>query len=251
MDCPERVTVLCHLAESKAVVSADDPWRVRLLEEALAVSRRIADLGGECDALCELALERCYSGDPEAAEALAEQATALAEQIHDPLRLSWCIHARGIAAQLRGHFSKAIERFTVARDLARACGDEAFAANDETFIATSLTDAGRLDEATQTMRRVAAIALRISQWRLSINTAAAGAHLCAALGATESAATLVGVNWGYLDRRGSDIDPTVEEQWMRRTGLADVRDALGQQKWEEALRVGSTLTLEDALALLA
>ena len=232
------------------MVPADDPWRVRLLEEALAITRRIADVGGECDALCELTLERCYSGDPEAAEALAEQAVVLAEQIHDPLRLSWCVHARGIAAQLCGRSGEAIERFTVARDLARARGDEAFAANDETFIATCLTDAGRLDEATHTMRRVAASALRISQSRLSINTAAAGAHLCAALGAAESAATLVGVNWAYLARRGSDIDPTMEEEWLRRTGLTDVRDALGQQQWEEALRVGSTLTLEDALALL-
>jgi predicted ATPase/class 3 adenylate cyclase len=250
VDCPERVTVLCHLATNKQGGRADDPSRMGLLEDALAVSRRIGDAGGECDALRGMAEERYYSGDPEAAESLAERATALAEQLHDPVRRLLCIHAEGLAAQLGERHGMAIERFTAARDLARARGDEAFAANNEAWLAQSLALAGRLDEATQTLRRVAADALRISQSNLNINITATGAHLCAALGAAEPAATLLGANWSYWTRAGNDFDPAVEEEWMRRIGLTDVRDALGQQQWEQALHVGSTLTLEDAVALL-
>lgn len=197
-----------------------------------------------------LAHEWCYSGDPEAADALAEQAALLAEKLNDPLRRGWCIHAQGLVARLRGQLGKAIERFTASRDLAHARGDEVFAANTETEIADCLICAGRLDEATQTMRRVAADALRISLSMLTINTTATGVHLCAALGAAEPAATLLGVHLAYWARLGSDLDPDLEEEWERRTGLINVRDALGEQKWEQALHVGSTLTLEEALTLL-
>ena len=250
VDCAERVTVLCHLATNKQGGPASDPSRMGLLEEALAITRRIGDTGGECDALRGMAEERYYSGDPEAAEPLAEQAAALADQIDDPVRRGWCTHAQGLAAQLRERYGSAIERFTAASDLARARGDEATAANNEAWLAQSLIFAGDLDEATKTLRRVAADALRISQSNLTINVAAAGAHLCTALGAAEPAAILLGANWAYWTRAGTDFDPDLEEDWMRRIGLTDVRDALGQQRWEQALHIGSTLTLEDAVALL-
>lgn len=251
MDCPERVSVLCHLAAAKQQgAPASDPARIGLLDEALAIGRRIGDIGRECDVLYYLAHEWCYSGDPEAADALAEQAALLAEKLNDPLRRGWCIHAQGLVARLRGQLGKAIERFTASRDLAHARGDEVFAANTETEIADCLIYAGRLDEATQTMRRVAADALRISLSMLTINTTATGEHLSAALGAAEPAATLLGVHLAYWARLGSDLDPDLEEEWERRTGLSDVRDALGEQKWEQALLAGSALTLEEALALL-
>lgn len=250
MDCPERVTVLWVLATNKQGGPASDPGRIGLLEEALAVSRRISDVGGECDALCGLAWERIYSGDPERAEHLAVLAVALAEQAHDPVRLSLCYETLGEAAVLRRELGEAIERFTTARDLARARGDEASAANAETDIVACLTGVGRLDEATRTLRRVAADALRISQSNLNINTSGAGAYLCAALGKPEAAATLVGVNWACWTRMGADINLDLEEEWLRRGGLTKVRAELGRQQWEQAIHRGSTLAMEDAVALL-
>ena len=76
-----------------------------------------------------------------------------------------------------------------------------------------------------------------------------GAHICAAQGHHERAAILLGANWAHLAKTGLKIEPLAEEAEMRQFGLDVVRDQLGPERWDKALGVGRTMSLEDALAL--
>ena len=99
------------------------------------------------------------------------------------------------------------------------------------------------------MRQVVADVLRISQRGLSINAVGVGARICAAQGHHERAATLLGANWALIAKTGLKIEPISEEAWMRQAGLDTVRDQLGLERWDKALGVGRTMSLEDALTL--
>ena len=249
VDSRERATVLRTLSDLYDDWPPDDPRRREPLDESLAISRRIDDTAGIIESLIALSWERMYAEDFETAATLAEQAAMSAAQIPDAVLLSESLHMRGHVEVWRGNPSLAVEFFTESQALSRERGNEVAVAAAETDIAASLTAAGRVEEAADRLRQVIADVLRISHPALSINALGVGAHICAAQGHHERAAILLGANWAHLAKTGLKIEPLAEEAEMRQFGLDTVRDQLGPERWDKALRVGRTMSLEDALAL--
>jgi hypothetical protein len=79
-----------------------------------------------------------------------------------------------------------------------------------------------------------------------IEVLALAATIAARRGDAEHAAELVGANWAQLRLTGGLFDD-VEEQWLRESGLAEVRDRLGPA-WDAAVARGERLTAHEALA---
>ena len=227
-DSRERSRVHLALALAYQDLPPNDPWRRQLLEESLAISRRVNDPEGITLGLVCLAEELAFSDEFDTATDLAEQAARVAVRCAHPRYLGIATRWRGAIEAMRGNFLGAIDLLGDSQRLARDSGDEAGAAVDEIWIAECLADVGRAEEAHQRLRQIAADVLRISQPRLSIVALAAGAHVYAVLGDAQRAATLLGAQWALWTTSGQAIEPISEEAWMQQTRLAAAREELGK-----------------------
>lgn len=244
---PERAAVLLCLAEL-AEGRVDDPQPLRWIEEAREISTALGDDGGVSDAIRERAFHAMRLGSHEQAAVLLEEAIALARSLGDRVRLAYATHRYGWLEMDRGDYPRALELFHESQQFARQRGDETSVVFVEIWIAECLVGAGQLAEAADRLERVAADVLRVSHQSLSFSVLSTYAHLLAELGDAESAARLLGAHWAHYAKTGSQIEPESEEEWVRRTGLAAMRDHLGLERWQAALDVGGRFTLEEALA---
>ena len=245
-DSPERARVLICLAELSDG-RVDDPEPMRWIEEAREISQRLGDQAGISDAIRERAFRAMRLGSHEQAAALLEEAIAVARAIDDRVRLAYAIHRFGWLEMDRGDYPRALDLFEESQELARRRGDETSVVFVEIWIAECLVGAGLLDEASDRLEQVAADVLRVSHQSLNFSILSTYAHLLAELGDPESAARLLGAHWAHYTKTGSRIDPESEEEWVRQTGLAVMRERLGLERWQDALDTGGRMTLEEAL----
>jgi predicted ATPase/class 3 adenylate cyclase len=247
IDTRERASVMVSLA-GLGDLPAGDPRPLELLEQSLAISRRLSDKGVISDGLGGLAELHLLLGDFSTATDLIEESIALARQLGDNFRLEGSVGLHGRVEVELGNPARAKELFEQAREFARQRGDENSVVWFESFIAYSLVVSGRPREAWSRLQSIEPDVLRISGHFLSYNVLATYAQVFAALGDAQRAARLLGGHWAHYTKLGAVLDPQVEEAWLQRTGIASVRDTLGQDRWQQALQVGSAYTLEEALA---
>jgi tetratricopeptide (TPR) repeat protein len=226
-----------------------DPRSQALLEQALAINRRLNDLAGTALALAELAAQHMRAGDLDKAAEFSEESVAVAKASGDSPQLAYSSHRHGLVALAQGLFGLARELFDRAQDLDRQRGDQFAVIWGDVAIAEALASSGRAQEAANRLHRVPAEVLK-SNNVLSANTLAAYAVTCAALGEAERAARLVGAYRALWAAIGEPIDPESPEEkaWLQQSGIAAARDTLDQGLWEQALQLGANYTLEEGLA---
>ena len=79
------------------------------------------------------------------------------------------------------------------------------------------------------------------------NALGALAHIHARLGNADQTAWALGANWASF--RGQGLGGVVddEEQWMQRTGVAALRDAMPREQWDALIADGEAMDVEEAL----
>jgi hypothetical protein len=247
VDSRERAHVLVWLTDVSGLPHGD-PRHVERLEQALAISRRLDDPAGECEALLGLAAVQVAAGRLSLAGKLADQSESAARRAGDRMRLSFAIIRRGLVEMHRGNPARALDLFAESQDLARERGDEITVAYMELHVAMCLASAGAVREPLDRLQRCTPDVLRISHQHLTASLLAAYAVVNAAIGEAEAAATLLGAHWAYLTKTGHQVVTEHEEPWLQRQGLASVRDKLGKQRWQHAIQAGGAYTLQEALA---
>jgi DNA-binding CsgD family transcriptional regulator len=95
-----------------------------LLEESLAIARRLDDKPGIASALHTLGRVAYYENDPETARWLAEASLATAEAIGDEWLIAWAIHLLGLAAYLENDFTQARAHYERGLAIRRTLGYE-------------------------------------------------------------------------------------------------------------------------------
>ena len=223
------------------------PQRLKLLDQALAISRDLKDHGGICEALTETAYQQHLAGNLSTATELLEQSITLAHESQDSRRLAVSLFHQGRVEMTRDNPADARESFEQARDLARQRGDETAVVSAELFIGECLAQSGQVPQAYHHLVGLTPHVVKLSNNLLTVNLLAAYAHVCAVAGDVERAARLLGANWAHVEKTGTDIEDESEEAWLKQTGLAAVRDTLGDQKWQQSISIGRAYTLDDAL----
>lgn len=246
VDSPQRAAALICLAElsdGSVEASSARQW----VDEALEMYTRLGDSGGVCDAYRELGFRHMRAGNYAEARDFVDRAVVIAREIDDPLRLAYSIHRRGWLELEQGEYLRAIAFFQESQTLARRRGDETSVVYVDVWIAECLVGAGRLDEAAHLLAEIADDVMRVSHQSLSFSILSAYAHLLSKRGEGVRAATILGAHWAHYALTGAEIELESEELWLRRTGLAAIRDELGELRWDELLADGSELTLKEAL----
>jgi len=227
-----------------------DPRALALLEESLSISRGINDLAVTSLGLALLAERQAQVGDLSIAEGLAQESVALARQTNDSTQLSLSMHVQGQVAMAGGDPEAALELFEESQDLDREKGDEYGVVFGDIAIAEALATAGRGVEAAGRLENIVTFVSKSGNPGMGISILATYAHVFAVLGDAERAARMLAAHWAQWADTGSPVDPESQEEqaWLEKTGIAAARKTLGEQRWQNALRIGRDYTLQQALA---
>ncbi len=246
-DSYERALVLCHAADEMDV-PPDDPGRVALVEDALAMARRIDDPGAISFVLISLVEAQLANGDLDTAQAMLDEAESLAHESGSWVSRAFALVRQADLVGLRGlDVSRSIALCEEMERLAQERGDENGVVWAESLIAEHLSRVGRGTDALVRLRASAAGVRRMSNRSLMIRTLGCFAIAFATAEDAERAAILLGAHWSASTAVGGLIDVAAEEPWLQNSGLAAARDSAVRADWDHWLAVGAALEPDEAL----
>jgi predicted ATPase/DNA-binding SARP family transcriptional activator len=234
-------------AASFGLLQGDHAAAIRFAEQALAAAREDDNARFVANALSNLGAILLAGGDRERAGRTLEEAVERARTAGDERIAALAINNLGDFALTVGDYERAEPLFRESLDLLRACGDTA-------NVARSLFNNGAVD---LMLDRVAAAGDRFHE-SLTLCRATGNREDSAwsllGLAATSVAtgdgvrgATLLGAARAVLTQMGADFKPF--ERHLDEATEERSRALLGASGHEEALRHGSSLTLDEALDL--
>jgi predicted ATPase/class 3 adenylate cyclase len=158
-----------HVSRGEAATAS------RMMEEALAIRRELADTSGVVASLNGLSWLEVMQGDSPRAEAYASEALALGRELGDPRAAALSLNSLAFVALHRSDFARSRELFSEALELRQRAGDRRGMAYMRVNLAAVEALQGRLDLAA-TLVEDAATTLR----ELGDQMTGAWAHLTAA-----------------------------------------------------------------------
>lgn len=217
-----------------------------LLEESLALSRRVGDKQGIADSLNNLGLVVQDEGDPAAAESLFQESLAIRREIGDNRGISTSLNNLGKLARQQGDYvearallqeSLALDRelgsqrgvATVLYNLGTVANAQEDYAGARGHFSESLQlyrDLGDKRGIVECLEGLAVTTAGLGQLKRSIRLLAAAETLRHAIGAP----------------------PSPSERYTRESVSAATREQLEPAAWQEAWENGRAMTLEEAVA---
>jgi non-specific serine/threonine protein kinase len=244
-----RARALLVLAVLTWWFEGDETRAGSLLEEALALRRRLGDRQGTARALGHLAMTTVRRGDLERAATLAEEGLALARAVDDPVSTGGCLGALALVARGQGDTDRARELLDEAVaslrrswfrwGIAWALGHLAELAREQGDLAEAL---GHYGESAVLYHDVG------GTWDAARAIAAAGAVAIDA-GQFVAATRLFGAAGAWREAIGAPPNPVDLPAYERATVAA--RAALGEAAFAAAWTAGRTLSVEQTVAEVA
>ena len=236
-----------------AVAEGDNERARPLLEENLAVIRELEN-EQSTDAMLKKfhalgllgILAANEDGDYARAEALWQESLTLIREVGDANRIGTTLCNLGFAALMQRDYERAVARCEEALAFARELGSTGILLIAEPSVNLGLAAHGQGDyqRATGAFEEALAISQDAGQKPTVINALEGMASLAGALGNATRAARL----WGAAEasREVTDIALSPAERALHDPYLAEARSLLGQAAWEEALREGRAMSLDQA-----
>jgi hypothetical protein len=219
---------------------------VRTHQACLDLARAFGDPEGMALSLSGLAMCNAFAGDAEQAMVLAQEALDCARATSDPWLVPFCLHIVGVAFRRRGDVEQGISLFRESLAMLRPVGDRW----SMTLVLVNLGGTAQAMGDTAAAWRAYQEALVLSQelWepRGIALLLECLAEVAAAQDRAGPGARLMGAAEGLLDRTGAVWPPSYTES--RQQALTAMRAALGDAAFEEALKEGRAMPLEQAIA---
>jgi len=224
----------------------DLPRAWALFEESLALSREARDAGHTGYALHGLAFVAYRRGDQPEAQALFEEQLALARESGDERQCAIALAGLALAVSGQGDDSTAQKLLEESVAIRRELGDKRAWAHGLSDLGLVLWRQGDNERAQALLEESLAI-LRAGGERRAV--AVALPRLAAVLGAqghVELAAQVFGAAEALREAVGTTLAPDQTADWDRSVGA--VREALGEEAFEQAWAEGRGMTTEEAIA---
>jgi tetratricopeptide (TPR) repeat protein len=243
---PELRARALHAAASLSTRQGAYGRAAELSEQSLALWEELGDVSGTARSLLSLGTVAAEQGDQERAISLSERAAELYRETGDRRGHALAVSNLGGIALERGEYAKAASLSEQAYGLFETLEDSegmAFALVNQGFAALS----EREHERAITLLRRALRLLAELQFRDVIGYCFEGlAAVLAFTGQTEPAARLLGAAEALRESLGVDLAPA-ERETHEETAAA-VRQALGEDRFSAAWRLGRELALDEAIA---
>jgi predicted ATPase len=221
---------------------------------ALAAGQRLAPLlAGVQDpflrAVCQLAMAWSLPIAGDLDGALREAAVSLEElrSQDEPVFTAITVFTVGSLEMALGRYDDAQRHLREARDLAEVCGGDWFAAGSRVQLGILAVLRGRLDEAQALIDEALDLSLAARSPRFVTLCLAGYARLALAEGHPERAARLKGAAEGLRRRVGLPAWPHVRR--VEAELVAQLRQRLGTDRFDQAFTAGSELTQREAVAI--
>jgi len=243
---PELRARALHAAASLATRQGHYDRAAELSEQSLALWEELGDISGTARSLLSLGTVAAEQGDRERATTLSERAADLYRESGDRRGHALAVSNLGGIALEGGEYAKAASLSEQAYALFETLEDSegmAFALVNQGFAALSEHEHERaIALLRQALRRLAEL-----EFRDVIGYCFEGlAAVLAFTGQAEPAARLLGAAEALRDSLGVDLAPA-ERETHEETAAA-VREALGEEQFSAAWRLGRELALDRAIA---
>jgi non-specific serine/threonine protein kinase len=217
-----------------------------VVEEALAIYRRLDDRVGAAICLFNLARIANWQGDPEEAAYFLEQAIDPLREANDSA-LTMVLGNLGLALRRSGKLERAAAMLAEGLALGEERGDlwACFVILKEQ--AALELERGDRPRARQALRRALLLNQELADPRYLAQALEVRAWLAAVEGAAERTACLLGVATRLRASIGVSFIASVQRDYDRYIPAA--RALIGDVEWERAWEEGQTLSQDDAVAL--
>jgi predicted ATPase/class 3 adenylate cyclase/Tfp pilus assembly protein PilF len=258
--CQEGLELLEHEArearEAKLLLLACLGWVAwhreelgqasELFEESLALSRQMSDTWWLASSLFSLAIVPQSRGDYEGATELYEQSMDLFRELGDKWRLATCLNNLAMTVYSQGDLGRAAQLTEESVALHRELGTRG-------GVSMGLYNLGWMALLQDYLARAADLyreSLSLS-WETGVTplvqSALEGfACVAGAKGEAERAARLWGAAQALHETKGIPRDTDFLDEADAR--ISAVRSGMGEEEWEEALRKGRAMTLDEAVS---
>jgi tetratricopeptide (TPR) repeat protein len=216
-------------------------------QECLDVNRSLGDRRKEASNLTRLGIAYANLGELDRGVELTEQGTAIFRELGDGFGLAVGLGNLGNLLLRRGEHTRAREAAGEARASFERLGYRVGVMVTLSNIGLAVLFEGRPDEALGVFRDGLRLAHELGNSEGVIYALVSAAAALAALGGAEEAATLLGAAQAAAEATAVVLEPLDEELRVRVTG--DLRETLGDARFDEVYAAGQRLPLDHALAL--
>ena len=240
--------VLC--TAGKVAAELGEHGRARsIYEEALAVARELGDEFIMARIVGLQGWTALVGGDIERATELYEESLALHLRLGERRDIERDLEGLGLAALVRGDYPLAVahleEHLALMRS-GRRVGLSMLLAYGLRLLAWAVSYAGDVSRARELLREALVMSEELGDRRGVAAELDALAGIAAAEGSAQEAARIFGIAEGLRTAIGSPADQV--ERLIRGRCLSAVRDALGQEAFEEAYAEGRAMTKDEGVA---
>jgi tetratricopeptide (TPR) repeat protein len=215
-------------------------------EESLSISREAGDSREIAWALICLGIAASeLDGDYEQAKTLFEEAANEAREVGDKWSLAVAVGDLGVAVSCQGDLARAIALTEEALVLFRELGSDAEVAWMLSNLAEGLAETGREEEALEAARESLVLSHAIGDVATRIASISMLASIAMRRGHAEPAAKLFGAADAFRVRIGKVIERSNVES--HRTTSEALARRLGQERYEEAIAKGQSMSLDEAV----
>ena len=213
----------------------------------LKIYQVIADRGGTAYSLNGLGIVALAQGDHTAARSCYEQSLAIYKEIGDRRGIACLLHDLGSVAELRKEHSAAMANYQESLTISQEIGDRRGVANSLGRLGRLYFAEGDLSEAREILRDSLIIQQEIGSVAGITDSLESFGNLLLLKGAIAESTILLAACKGLGTGNGPSVSPEDRNAFDR--AIADVRQRLGEDEFDIAWARGSTMTLDNAVAM--
>ncbi len=235
-------------AGAMAQVQGDHPRAVALFEEALALWRQLGDRLGVSKALNNLGIVICKDGDYARARSYFEQSLAIKRELGDKGGVAISLGNLAFAVLSQGDYTVARSYLEQSLAIGREVGDKGSIAITLNNLALVMVNQGDHSAAHAFLEESLAIKRELGDTRGITASLEEFARVAAAQGQIERAARMYGAAEGLREQIGARTPVSDRAHYDR--SVAEVRAAIGEERFAAAWAQGRATTLEQAIAYI-
>jgi non-specific serine/threonine protein kinase len=225
---------------------ADESFKARLLEEALAISHAVDDPQTSAMALRTLGALRMQQREYASAETHLSRSLALWQELGNRHYIGLLLALVGEVALYQGEVARARALFEASAEPLREVSDDDQLAYTLRRLGQVATHQGRVADAMALIQESLTFNLIVGDRRGIAACLAALAQVLLSRGDTVSAVRLLGAVSGLLDDSRTRLHPFDDDQYQ--ATLATARRQLDAATFDAAWATGAALTLDQAVA---
>lgn len=247
-DLGDRWGVATNLSNLGTLADMRGQWAEAraLYEQSLTLRREIQDKMGVASSLSNLAFTCFQEADYDTASAMWEESLLLFEEVEDKMNIGVTLNHLGLVAQVRGDYERAASLYRRNLAMRRSLGDKRGTAITLGYLSDTLFQQGDYVEARTLLREALAIMRDLSIKLNILEALESFARVAVVMGQPEHAARIYATAAATRETANMPLAPAAQsgiEQYQSQA-LAQ----LGDHAWNEAMKAGGNLTLDEIIA---